>query len=266
MQVSEMTNKAECIPHRGEEIEGFFDKESIRRDVVLRDPILKYEQDMRQKAVVELIEPKEGELMLDIGCGSARDLIVFANSGAICVGIDFSSGMLSQGREVINKTEAKNVHLIRADASKLPFKSAVFDKVSCSEVIEHLPNWENAIAEMNRVLKIGARLVVTTPNRHSLYGFTKKLTDSLRLVGITLHPYDEWKTQNEVTTILERCDMVVDKKIGICFIPGVLTYLLPRGAKKLVVKISSQIEKRLRSRFTGKGYMIGLHAVKKVKV
>lgn len=248
-----------------EEIEGFFDKESLRRDLVLRDPILKYEQEVRQKAVVELIEPKERELILDIGCGSARDLIVFANSGAICVGIDFSSGMLSLGREAINKLEVKNVHLIRADASRLPFKSAVFDKVSCSEVIEHLPDWEEVIAEINRVLKMGARIVITTPNRHSLYGVTKKLTDSLRLIGITIHPYDQWKTQNEVTTILERYDMLVDKKIGICFIPGVLTYLLPRGAKKLIVKISSQLEKRLRSKFTGKGYMIGLHAVKKAK-
>lgn len=58
---------------------------------------------MRQKAVVELIEPKAGELILDIGCGSARDFVVFANTGAICIGIDFSSGMLSQGREAINK-------------------------------------------------------------------------------------------------------------------------------------------------------------------
>lgn len=261
-----MTNKAESLPHSRQELEGFFDKESIRRDLVLRDPILKYEQDMRQKAVVELIEPKERELILDIGCGSARDLIVFANTGAICVGIDFSCGMLSRGKETINRTEIRNVHLIRAEVSKLPFKSAVFDKASCSEVIEHLPNWEEAIAEVNRVLKMEAGLVITTPNRHSLYGFTKKLTDLLGLVGITLHPYDKWKTQNEVTTILEKYDMVVDKKLGICFIPGVLTYLLPKGAKKLVVKISSQMEKRLRSKFTGKGYMIGLHAIKTVKM
>ena len=58
---------------------------------------------MRQKAVVELIEPKAGELILDIGCGSARDFVVFANTGAICIGIDFSNGMLSRGREAINK-------------------------------------------------------------------------------------------------------------------------------------------------------------------
>lgn len=258
-----MMNKAECLPHRREPIERFFDKESLRRDLVSRDPILKYEQDMRQKAVVELIEPKAGELILDIGCGSARDLVVFANTGAICIGIDFSSGMLSQGREAINKIEIGNVHLIRADANQLPFKSAVFDKVSCSEVIEHLPNWEDAIAEMNRVLKMGAKLVITTPNRHSLYGFTKKLTDSLRFVGITLHPYDEWKTQNEVIMVFERYNMSLDKKLGICFIPGALTHFLPRGAKKLIVKIFSQIEKHLRSKFTGKGYMIGLRCFKR---
>jgi len=261
-----MTNKAEYLPHKKAEIERFFDKASVGRNLMLRDPILKYEQDMRQKAIMELLEPNEGELILDIGCGSARDLKVFADSGAICVGIDFSSGMLSQGREAINKIEARNIHLIRADANKLPFKAAVFDKVSCSEVIEHLPNWEDAIAEMNRVLKMEVKLVITTPNRHSLYGFTKKLTDLLRFAGITFHPYDEWKTQNEVMMILEKYDMLVDKKIGICFIPSALTYFLPKRAKKLVVRISSQIEKRLRSRFTGKGYMIGLRAIRRAKV
>ena len=157
-------------------IEEFFDAMSLDRNLEIEsDPIGKYEQDMRQRAVTELLNPSKGELILDVGCGNARDVIVFANNGAKTVGVDFSSGMIKEGKKDINKIGLKNIDLIIGSGTNLPFKEGIFDKISCSEAIEHIPNYVDAIAEMNRVLKVGGKLVITTPNWHSLYGLSRKL-------------------------------------------------------------------------------------------
>jgi len=248
-------------------IREYFDEMSIERDLKLRNPILKYEQDTRQKAVIEMLIPTKGELILDVGCGNGRDIIIFANNSAFCVGIDFSSGMIKEGKKAIDTMGFRNVHLISGGATNLPFSDGTFDKISCSEVIEHIPDWEKAIAEMNRVLKIGGKLVITTPNWYSLYGFTRKLFDLfsfiLRKKSVPSHPYDEWKTQKEVINVLKKHGIEIDRTIGICFIPGHLTYSLPKGSKEMVVKLSSYIEKMLKNKLTGKGYMIGISAIKK---
>lgn len=251
---------------RKEEIKRFFNKMSIDRNLAIEsDPIGKYEQDMRQRAVVELLNPAKDDLILDVGCGNARDLIVFAMKSVKCIGIDFSSGMTKEGRKDINKIGLENIDLIVGSGTKLPFTEEKFDKISCSEVIEHIPNYEDAIIEMCRVLKVGGTLVITTPNWRSLYGITRKLFEfvtAIRKKKLS-HPYDEWKTQKEVISVLEKNGMVINKKVGICFIPGHLTYMLPSNLKKLIVKLSLSIENKVRDTLTGAGYCIGVSAIKK---
>ena len=196
------------------EIRNFFDKASRNRDIKLQDPILRYEQDMRQRAVMELLAPALGELILDVGCGNARDIIPFAQKGATCVGVDFSNDIICMVRMSKPYLGLKNVDLILANATHLPFKRGYFDKISCSEVIEHIPDYPKAIAEINRVLKEGGKIVITTPNRHSAYGVVRKgmsitfgsggrIFRALQIIRRqksrgTGHPYDKWKTQKEV--------------------------------------------------------------------
>lgn len=250
-----------------EEIRQFFDEMSIGRDIKLQDPILKYEQEMRQRAVIELLNPTKDDFILDVGCGNARDVLAFAMKGVKCIGIDFSSGMINEGKKDINKIGLKNIDFIVGSGTNLPFKDESFDKISCSEVIEHIPNYEDAIAEISRVLKKGGVLLITTPNWRSLYGITRKLLDFIRSVlrkkSTHSHPYDEWKTQKEVINALEVHGMVINKKVGICFIPGHLTYMFPPILKRLVVKLSFSIENKVRDTLTGKGYNIGVSATKK---
>lgn len=255
-----------------EKIMQFFDEISINRNIVLEsDPILRYEQEMRQKSVVELLNPKKDELILEVGCGNARDLLVFGMRCKKCVGVDFSSGMIKEGKKDIDKIGLKNIDLIMGSGTSLPFKDESFDKISCSEVIEHIPNYEDAIIEMNRVLKVGGKLVITTPNWHSLYGITRKLLDFVRRFVFkksSSHPHDEWKTQKEVIKVLEKCDMKINRKVGICFLPSYIfpSFLPPYflfHLKSVIVKLTSYGEKKLRDTLTGNGYMIGVSAIKK---
>jgi SAM-dependent methyltransferase len=60
-----------------------------------------------------------------------------------------------------------NYLVTRADINKLPFDSASFDCVICSEVLEHIPEHERALQELVRVLKPQGNLVVSVPRYFS---------------------------------------------------------------------------------------------------
>jgi len=250
------------------QIREFFNKMSIDRDKnIIKCPILNYEQEMRQKAVIELLNPSEKELILDVGCGNARDIEFFSMIGAICVGIDISKGMISEAKE---KTAKKNLdsEFLLCDATKIPFKNNIFDKVLCSETIEHIPNWEKTINEIQRILKKDGLLVITTPNMKSLYGLTKITFDFVGKIfnifikkrKIKKHPYDIWKTQIEVLKVMRKNGFIVKNKMGICFILGHWTYKLPNFLKKKLVKFIDSIENKIKNNLTSYGYIIGISA------
>lgn len=236
----------------------YFDKIGLVRDRSLMScPILKYEQHVRQEAVIKMLDLKKGDKILDVGCGNARDLLLFAEIGAECVGADLSKGMLMESRKKVYQRNLRDIYLVLCDGTNLPFRSEILDKVSCSEVVEHIPDYEKCIGEMARVLVRGGRLAITTPNKNSLYGLVKKI--GVSILGIKRkHPHDEWKTQKEVITIFSNCKIRVDKKLGICFVPSQILYRLPQKAKRFIVRVVFFFERRLRYKMNKIGYCIGL--------
>jgi len=82
-------------------------------------------------------------LTLDLGCGNVYYKKYFPNR----IGFDIKSG---PGIDVVG------------DAHHLPFENEKFDVILCTEVLEHLHSPEIAISEMERVLKKGGKLILTT--------------------------------------------------------------------------------------------------------
>jgi len=77
------------------------------------------------------------------------------------------------------------------------------------------------------------------------------------------HPYDEWKTEREISDILSQQGLKEKNKIGICFLPGFsLTGLLPLNFRKMVVKLIEPTEMKIRLRMHRYGYMTGISATK----
>lgn len=54
-------------------------------------------------------------------------------------------------------------HPLRGSLTRLPFASQVFDSCLCSEVLEHIPEDGEAVAELARVLRPGGRLLLSVP-------------------------------------------------------------------------------------------------------
>lgn len=248
-----------------DEIKDFFDRAAIGRDLKFAiDPILEYEQKVRSRTVISMLDAKPSELILDVGCGTGRDLIQLAKTGCTCIGIDFSSKMIEESREELSKNGITAVELEIGDATNLRFPDRMFDKVFASEVIEHIPDYSNAISEMARVLKPAGYLVITTPNRRSIYGFDRYVIREKFLRRNWPHPYDSWKTFDELVSALNNNGFTITSFTGACYIPGSLVpRCFPKIMKKLLVTIGGIFESSLSRMLPKNGYILAIKAVKK---
>lgn len=109
--------------------------------------------DARHSARV--LSPEAGELILDAGCGTGRNMEGLLGAGARVVGIDFSAGML----EVARRTRPEASLAVADLQALLPFVDACFDAALCALVGEHLADLLLTLSELRRVLKPGGRLV-----------------------------------------------------------------------------------------------------------
>ncbi len=102
-----------------------------------------------QESVLKLVDPSPGEYILDAACGTGRFSRLFAERGATIVGIDFSEKMLGIARSFLPDMEFQ----CRDLTNKLPFEENRFDKVNCSQALEHFADIRFPLSEFARVLK-----------------------------------------------------------------------------------------------------------------
>jgi SAM-dependent methyltransferase len=112
---------------------------------------------------------KTGDIVLDAGCGFGRHSMELISRGAVvyCMDMDieslrktsFSMGLMKKSL----KGEDARYLVHSGDALNLPFKDESFDRVICSEVMEHVRDDEMACGELARVLKTNGRIAITVP-------------------------------------------------------------------------------------------------------
>jgi len=116
-----------------------------------------------KRRVAELAAVQPGGRALDLCCGTGDIAFALARRGAEVTGLDFSQKMLevAESRR-LKKPELKTQKLIfiQGDAQQIPFSDATFDIVTVGYGLRNLMNWETGLAEMQRVARPGARLVV----------------------------------------------------------------------------------------------------------
>ena len=125
----------------------------------LWDEILK----IRISNLLGLINIKQDEKLLEAGCGDGLISMLSALKGADVVSLDLSEKSLRmfKGRA---KDSDLLINLILSDINVLPFPEENFDIIICSEVLEHLENYENTLNELYRVLKPQGRAIFSVPN------------------------------------------------------------------------------------------------------
>jgi 2-polyprenyl-3-methyl-5-hydroxy-6-metoxy-1,4-benzoquinol methylase len=158
---------------------------------------------------------------LDAGCGSGRMTRMLAARGCAVDAVDASPAMIAAAqRETEHAPAACRPTFQRLPTiEKLPFPDQSYEGVLCSSVVEYLPQPRSAIAEFARVLKPGGRLLVSVPNRRSLfrrllvtiYRLSKLLTKRPRpaYLEFSKNEYSRW----ELVRLLTDHQFIVEKTI-----------------------------------------------------
>ncbi|MDO8288930.1 MAG: class I SAM-dependent methyltransferase [Parvibaculum sp.] len=113
---------------------------------------------------------KDGQRALDLGCGAGRHVhAMYYAAKCHVVGIDLGFEDVKRTRTGFEQIPDMDPDTQRAfslsvgNALSLPFPDATFDKIVCSEVMEHIPDYKQAIAECERILKPGGTLAISVP-------------------------------------------------------------------------------------------------------
>jgi S-adenosylmethionine-diacylgycerolhomoserine-N-methlytransferase len=116
-------------------------------------------------ALIRDLAPPPGGSVLEVGCGTARNLIAAARAWpeARCFGFDVSPAMLATARAAVRKRGlAGRIRLAAGDAtgfdSAALFGEAGFDRVFLSYTLSMIPDWRGALAEAARAVRPGGRL------------------------------------------------------------------------------------------------------------
>jgi tRNA (uracil-5-)-methyltransferase TRM9 len=125
---------------------------------------------------------KEGEKVLDLGCGNGRWYKIFREKKVDYFGIDNSKKLIEIAKE--NFSEAK---FFVGDALNLPFQDNFFDKVYSIALLHHIPSEDfriKVLKEAKRVLKPGGILILTCWKIHQLREILALLKYTfLKLIG-----------------------------------------------------------------------------------
>jgi ubiquinone/menaquinone biosynthesis C-methylase UbiE len=121
--------------------------------------LIRWVERRRVKTILRFLNADQQEASLEVGCGAGNVLEQIASKRLY--GIDLSTFLLKKSQKRLEHCQAG---LAGANAERLPFADGQFDKLVCSEVLEHVSSPRQVVQEMTRVAAPDAVLVISVPN------------------------------------------------------------------------------------------------------
>ena len=112
----------------------------------------------------DLMEPRPGAVLVDLGCGpgdDARALAARVAPGGRVIGIDASRSMVGEAR---SRSATGDVAFVVADAADLPLGDGEADGCRCERVLQHLDDPAAAVVEMTRIVRPGGVVLAAEPD------------------------------------------------------------------------------------------------------
>lgn len=141
--------------------------------------LIRWIERRRLRCIQDLIAATRNDRILEVGCGGGHVLRLFP--GADLTGVDVSGEMLRKARRNL---AGYRVRLLKGELKELDLPEGGFDKIICSEVLEHTVDPESIVRQMQRLLRPGGRVVITFPNDRLIH----RLKKLVRYSGLTVLP------------------------------------------------------------------------------
>jgi ubiquinone/menaquinone biosynthesis C-methylase UbiE len=172
-------------------------------ETAARTKLGKYLTDIETHFISDVIKVLEPHMMLDIGAGAGKFSLLAAKSNINVVSLD----LVSYGLKRL-KLNNKGIHIIKADARKIPLRNEIFDAISMIEVIDYIPELAEVFTDCNRTLKKDASFSFSFGNKASIKQKLRQLRGKSYL-----HSY------NSIMKNLSRAGFKVRKKQGYNWLP-----------------------------------------------
>lgn len=108
-----------------------------------------------REATRRALDPRPGQLILDLAAGTGTSSDSFAASGARVIPTDLSLGMLRVG-----KKRYPHLDFVAGDALALPYADGSFDAVTASYGLRNMEDTVGALTELRRITRPGGRIVI----------------------------------------------------------------------------------------------------------
>jgi SAM-dependent methyltransferase len=126
---------------------GYYDRTRSLPDDLMRRTI----------ALLSDLLPHDG-LCLEVGVGTGRIALPLMREGVHVIGLDLSREML---RRLLANAGDGAPAIVHGDATRLPFREAIFSSALASHVLHLIPNWRAAVDELARVVMRGGVIAVS---------------------------------------------------------------------------------------------------------
>jgi trans-aconitate methyltransferase len=204
--------------------------------------------------VLELLDPKPGERILDLGCGDGILTKKIVDIGCDVVAIDSSEAFIESARKL-----GLSAHVI--DAVALPYREE-FDAVFSNAVLHWIKRADEMIAGVHRSLRPGGRFVAECGGFGCVDKIRRALVEALDRRGIVGEPRVPWyfPTPDEYAARLERAGFRVDsialiprptalpgdvtgflETFGLCFMEGMSSHDLEEYIQEVTARLKPQL-------------------------
>jgi trans-aconitate methyltransferase len=148
-------------------------------------------------SVVEWLQPKAGENILDLGCGTGELTAQIAESGAKVKGIDASASMIASA-----KSHYPAIDFEVADGTTFSLNQT-FDAVFSNATLHWIRQKEKVLDRIWHHLKPGGRLVLEMGGKGNVADITGALSKAMEEKGYEFKPFWYFPSPGEYTSLLE---------------------------------------------------------------
>lgn len=138
---------------------------------LMNNPVRALVQRRYEAVLMERLgERIEGQRVLEIGCGRGVGTeIIFERFGAREVdAFDLDPDMIAQARRRLSAYSFDRLRLFVGDAAAIDAEDASYDAVFDFGIVHHVPDWQQAIKEISRVLRPGGRFFFEEVTKQAL--------------------------------------------------------------------------------------------------